>query len=38
MATGNEMEACPQKLIERAVRQLLSPPAREHVLGDLAER
>jgi hypothetical protein len=32
------MEARPPELIERAVRLLVPAPAREHVLGDLAER
>jgi hypothetical protein len=38
MATGNPLEARPPELIERAVGLLVPAPAREHVLGDLAER
>jgi hypothetical protein len=38
MESKPPVEAGPSVLIESVVRLLLPPPAREHVLGDLAER
>ncbi len=38
MESRPHVEACPPALIELAVRLLVPPAAREHVLGDLAER